>query len=170
MRQGFPVDARDEGLPHLDVLQNGGFAVEGEQEVRRLEGAENVDILHLLCDGQVVFRRHAGRINLPGLECVNDGLGFHLPVRYLVQLGFLAPPFFIGHKCDSAAVVVEGVHLVWAGAPLRVRVLQVALVEGLWVGYRRVHELVKQGLPPGEWLFECDHGLLVGFAGGDTFD
>ena len=170
MRQGFPVDARDEGLPHLDVLQDGGFTVEGEQEVRRLEGAENIDVFHLPCDGQVIFRRHTSRINLPGLECVNDSLGFHLPVRYLVQLGFLAPPFFIGHKCDSAAVVVEGVHLEWAGAPLRVRVLQIALVEGLWVGYRRVHELVKQGLPPGEWLFERDHGLLVGFAGGDAFD
>ena len=110
------------------------------------------------------------RIHLAGLVGVNGGLGLHLPVCYLVQLGFFAPPFFIGHKRNGAAVVIKLVHLIRAGTPLRVRVLQVALVERLGIRHRWVQHPVEQGLPPGVRLFVRHHGLFVGFAGGDAFD
>ena len=135
-----------------------------------LQCALNIHVLHAFRHCQPILIGHHRGINLPGLERINSGLQLHPPIRHLVQLGFLAPPFFIGHKRNGAAVVIKLVHLIWARTPLRVRILQIALVERLGVRHRRVQRHRKQGLPPRVRLLKRHHHLLIGLAGGHTLN
>ena len=170
LRQRRPVNTGKQRFPHLHVLQAWRLTIKHAEILLRPQRAPNINILHALRNRQRVLRSHIRGINLPSLERINGGLRLHLPKRHPIQLRLLPPPLFIGHKRHGAAVIVVFVHLIRARPPLRVRILQIALIKRLRIRHPRMHQNGKQCRPPRVGLLKRHHHLLVRLAGGNALN
>lgn len=159
-------------MAHILILELWRLGIEGEDDIGRAQCCADIDVLaHFTGNGEAVLIGHASRVNFPGLEGVNGGLGFHDAEACLLEFRLIAPPLLIWHEGEGPTLEVHVVYLEWAGAVLRVQFAQVGLVKLLWAINSGVEYFVKQTLPPRVGPIEGDDHVFVGsslFHGGDA--